>query len=114
MKTTRQIVEELVTAYVDQCDAIRKLQSMGADLVDFCEVDRLLSWAMDLVGFPPDTTVNEDKSENPDGFCRDGLYWSSLIDEAAQDNVHSTVSEYVDWLYTELEEYKKEGLIPVE
>lgn len=114
MKTTRQVVEELITAYVEAIELSDKLESLGVRFQGAYKIDRLLDWALDLIGFPPDATVNDDKSFNPNGYCRDWLSDQNLLNEATKGNIHSAVSEYVDWLYLQYEECKKEGRYPVE
>lgn len=114
MKTTRQIVEELIAAYVESIELSDKLESLGVRFQGAYKIDRLWDWALDLIGFPPDTTVNDDKSFNPDGYCRDWLSDQNLLGEVAKGNVHSKVSDYVDWLYLQFEECKKDDRFPVE
>jgi len=65
--------------------------------------EHFLDLALDLVGFPVDDTNLEDEST----FCRDYLI------EAAPRNIEiehldSEVSRYVDYLYSNIEELKRE------
>ena len=102
-KSQRQTVEELITEYINLCNKYDELK--------FFSIDNLLHWALDLIGFPQDTTLEAD-GINGKFFCRDYLTDSTLLDEESGSNTHNTVEEYVDFLYKEFETLKeKEPLL---
>lgn len=108
IKSQRQIVEELVAEYINLCNKYDELERIGLQVeLKFFSIDNLLHWALDLIGFPQDTTLEEKGIDNK-FFCRDYLTNSTLLYEESGENVHNTVEEYVDFLYKEFETLKKE------
>lgn len=110
IKTQRQIAEELITEYLKLCKIDDKYYEMGI-IINFkiLRIDDLLDWAMDIVGFPQDTSLSENDAIEGKSFCRDYLLNSTLIDPVSGENHHDTVEEYVEFLYKELEILKKEA-----
>ena len=109
IKTERQIVEELITEYVKLCNADDELRRIGIEInLKLSRIDNLLDWAMDIVGFPQDTTVSDNETIDGKWFCRDYLTNSTLLDPISGENQHGTVGEYVDFLYKEFETLKEE------
>ena len=107
-KSQRQTAEELITEYINLCNKYDELEHIGLKVeLKFFSIDNLLHWALDLIGFPQDTTL-EAYGINGKFFCRDYLTNSTLLDEVSGENVHNSVEEYVDFLYKELEMLKKE------
>lgn len=108
IKSQRQIVEELVAEYINLCNKYSELERIGLQVeLKFFNIDNLLHWALDLIGFPQDTSLEEDGINNK-SFYRDYLTNSTLLDEVSGGNVHNSVEEYVDFLYKEFETLKKE------
>lgn len=107
-KSQRQTAEELITEYINLCNKYDELERIGLKVeLKFFSIDNLLHWALDLIGFPQDTTL-EANGINGKFFCRDYLTNSTLLDKVSGENVHNSVEEYVDFLYKELEMLKKE------
>ena len=111
-KSQRQTVEELITEYINLCNKYDELECIGLKVeLKFFSIDNLLHWALDLIGFPQDTTLEAD-GINGKFLCRDYLTDSTLLDEESGSNTHNTVEEYVDFLYKEFETLKeKEPLL---
>lgn len=109
-KTRRQIVEELITEYLNLCKAEDELRKMGINIeLKLFRIDNLLDWAMDIIGFPQDTSLLDDEAIGGKSFCRDYLTNSTLLDPISGEHRHDTVEEYADFLYRELESLKKES-----
>ena len=109
-KTQRQIVEELITEYLNLCKAEDELRKMGINIeLKLFRIDNLLDWAMDIIGFPQDTSLLDDEAIGGKSFCRDYLTNSTLLDPISGEHRHDTVEEYADFLYRELESLKKES-----
>ena len=110
IKTQRQIVEELITEYLKLCDIDDKFYQMGITInFKIMRIDNLLDWAMDIIGFPQDTSLSENNTIEGKSFCRDYLLNSTLLDSKSEENQHDTVEEYVEFLSKELEILKKKS-----
>lgn len=108
-KSQRQVVIELVTEYIHLCKNCDELERIGINIdIKFFNTDNLLNWALDIIGFPQDTVLKDD-STNEKFFCREYLTATSLLNEASEIYKHDTVEEYIEFLYTELENLKKEN-----
>lgn len=113
----RLIVEDIITEYLIRSNKEDAFRDLGMEVNGLLS-NKLLDWAMDIIGFPPDNTLEfkDEYDQRTIGlrvdydheFCRDYLYNSSLIDEGCSDNVHSSVQEYADYLYEMYDEYLKE------
>lgn len=109
LKSQRELVEELILSYYDLSYKYDKFQELGISIeIKFFNIDHLLEWALDVVGFPIDTTLEED-SKNKHYFSRDYLADKISPSAISANNAHSAVKEYVDFLYKELESLKKES-----
>lgn len=108
-KSQRAVVEELIQEHIELSQKLDNLEKAGIRLnYDFFKVDSLMDWALDVVGFPQDTT--SDKDEYYDKFfCRDYITDSTLLGIKSATHAHSSVEDYVDFLYSELENLKKES-----
>lgn len=113
-KTQRQIAEELIEMYLSISKFEDQLTSIGVSINRF-EFVKLLNLAFDTIGFPLCSNDWFEISQKnkikyiEDTFNREWLLNSTLIDEVDSTNRHSTVKEYVDFLYQELDALKKES-----
>ena len=108
-KPQQQIVEELIREYINLWNKYDLLNEAGILLENkFFKMDLLLEWALDLIGFPKDTSSEKDECINGKSFCRDYLSNSTLLDTVSGCYKHDTVEEYIEFLYKELESLKKE------
>jgi hypothetical protein len=109
LKSQRELVEELILSYCDLSCKYDKLEELGISIgLEFFNIDNLLDWALDIVGFPIETPLEED-SENEHYFSRDYLADKISPSATSANKAHSAVKEYVDFLYKELESLKKES-----
>lgn len=108
-ESQKNVIEELIESYCDLSRKYDKLQELGISIEpDFLNTDKLLDWALDLIGFPPDTTLEKDKGDK-EYFNREYLTEKFLLNVTAASNTHNTVKEYIDFLYKELENLKREA-----
>lgn len=108
-KPRHQIVEELIREYVNLWNKYDLLYEAGIQLENkFFKMDLLLEWALDLIGFPKDTSCEKDECINGKSFSREYLSNSTLLDAVSGCYKHDTVEEYIDFLYKEFEDLKKE------
>lgn len=100
IKSKRQVIEEMLIEHVNQERKEAKLEEMGIRVPSF-EYGCLFDWALDLIGFPADTT---EELNSPDCFCRDYLL-APFSDIYTAADVNLAVSTYVDWLMAKRQEY---------
>lgn len=101
----REIVSQLIRSYIESDKLHYDLEKFKITIepLDYLS-EHCLDLALDIVGFPVDDSNLEDEST----FCRDYLI------EAAPRNIEIEhlgleVSRYVDFLYSEIEELKREN-----
>lgn len=108
-KPKHQVVEELISEYVKLWKNYDLLNEAGILLENkFFKMDLLLEWALDLIGFPKDTPYEKDDFIDEKSFSREYLSNSTLLDATSGCYKHDTVEEYIEFLYKELENLKKE------
>lgn len=100
----REVVRQLIRSYLESCKLHEDLDKLK---ISFQAIDYLgehcADCAMDIIGFPVDDSGEDEEST----FCRDWLF------DAAPANIElasldSEVDKYVDFLFHEYEELKKE------
>ncbi len=109
-KSRREIVEELIQDYVNIWKKDNLLYEAGIQIeIKYFNSEHLINWALDLIGFPQDTSLEKDELINGKSFFRDYLKDSSLLNGESANNKHNSVKEFVDFLYEEFENLKKEN-----
>lgn len=101
----REIVKQLIRSYLESCKLHEDLDRLGISnkALDFLG-EQCADSAMDIIGFPVDDTAKEDEST----FCRDWLF-DAVPEQIEPDTLNAAVEEYVDFLFHEYEELKKEN-----
>lgn len=119
MIPNRLIVEDIISEYLERSKKEDALSKIGIEPNGLL-TSKLLDWAMDIIGFPPDNTLEFKTCRSSEAtdlrtdyshlFCRDYLRNSTLINEGCSDNIHFSVQEYVDYLYAMHDQFRKEQI----
>lgn len=100
----REVVRQLIRSYIESCKLHEDLDKLKISIqpLDFLG-EHCADCAMDIIGFPVDDTCEDEEST----FCRDWLF-DAAPEHIELDTLNSEVDKYVDFLFHEYEELRKE------
>lgn len=103
-RSKREVVRLLMRSYLESCRLHEDLDRLKITItpLDFIG-EHCADCALDLIGFPVDDSNEEEEST----FCRDWLF-EAAPERIEPSTLDSEVEKYVDFLFHEYEELRKD------